>query len=78
MEDQGLGTRTLEQWHYRSCEDPLKPLVCLLRGAQLDFGGSSYLKVKLLLVMAQGMVGALQAKHPAQEATGTQGGSGAR
>lgn len=54
--DQGLGT-TRERRHYRSCEDPLKPLVGLLCGGQLDVGGSSCLKVKPLLVPAWGTGG---------------------
>lgn len=54
--DQGLAT-TRERRHYRSCEDPLKPLVGLLCGGQLDVGGSSCLKVKPLLVPAWGTGG---------------------
>lgn len=63
--------------NYRSCEDPLKSLVCLLCRTQPDLGVSSCLKVKPLLVLAQGTVGAPHAKLLAQEATGTQCRSGA-
>lgn len=45
---------TQGRWHYRSCEDPLKSLVCLLCRTQPDLGVSSCLKVKPLLVMAWG------------------------
>lgn len=41
-----------ERWHYRSCEDPLKPLVGLLCGGQPGLGGSSCLRVKPPLVPA--------------------------
>lgn len=47
----GTGTHT-QEGHYRSCEDPLQPLVGLFHGGQLDLG-SSCLKVKPLLVPAQ-------------------------
>lgn len=53
---------THEGWHYRSCEDPLKPLVGLLCGGQLDLGGSFCLEVKSILVMAREAVGAQHAK----------------
>lgn len=48
----GLGNPTHGRWHYRSGEDPLKPQVGLLRGAQPDLGGSSCLEVKPPLVLA--------------------------
>lgn len=60
------------RWHYRSGEDPLKPQVGLLRGAQPDLGGSSCLEVKPPLVLAPGVVGTQHARLPAQEATRTQ------
>lgn len=50
-ESRAWGT-TRERWHYRSCEDPLKPLVGLLCGGQPDLWGSSCLRVKPLLVPA--------------------------
>lgn len=54
-ECQGLGT-IHERWHYRSCEDPLKPPVGLLCGAQPDRRVSFRLEVKPLLVLAWGTV----------------------
>lgn len=53
---------TRERWHYRSCEDPLKPLVGFLCGGQLDLGGSFCLEVRSLLVMAREVMGAQHAK----------------
>lgn len=52
--------------HYRSCEDPLKALLGLLRGGQPDLRGSSCLEVKSLLVLVPGSGGgtAHQASSP--------------
>lgn len=64
-ERQGWGT-THKREHYRSCEDPLKALLGLLRGGQPDLRGSSCLEVKPLLVLVPGSSGgtAHQASSP--------------